>query len=183
VRCVCTVPLPCLEKRARFAEISRGANNRAANRGPKPMVIGGTAVIQLAPSCAHWCAHDLLRTSSLALQSGRESGDGYLQNQKSGVRVLPAPHDCLRLLHGGHGRMRRLYVLFFIELKNRRVHLAGCTENPSGYGSRSRLATSRGRSPSRRRRRMRSPSGSSARSVASASTGSSSSATASLSAS
>jgi putative transposase len=29
-------------------------------------------------------------------------------------------------------RMRRLYVLFFIELGSRRVHLAGCTENPSG---------------------------------------------------
>ena len=28
--------------------------------------------------------------------------------------------------------MRRLYVLFFIELESRRVHLAGCTENPSG---------------------------------------------------
>jgi putative transposase len=28
--------------------------------------------------------------------------------------------------------MRRLYVLFLIELKSRRVHLAGCTENPSG---------------------------------------------------
>jgi transposase InsO family protein len=29
-------------------------------------------------------------------------------------------------------RMRRLYVLFFIELKSRRVHLVGCTENPNG---------------------------------------------------
>ena len=28
--------------------------------------------------------------------------------------------------------LRRLYVLFFIELGNRRVHLAGCTPNPSG---------------------------------------------------
>ena len=28
--------------------------------------------------------------------------------------------------------MRRLYVLFFIELGSRHVHLAGCTENPSG---------------------------------------------------
>jgi putative transposase len=28
--------------------------------------------------------------------------------------------------------MRRLYVLFFIELRSRRVHLAGCTANPSG---------------------------------------------------
>jgi len=28
--------------------------------------------------------------------------------------------------------MRRLHVLFFIELESRRVHLAGCTENPSG---------------------------------------------------
>jgi putative transposase len=28
-------------------------------------------------------------------------------------------------------RLQRLYVLFFIELRSRRVHLAGCTANPS----------------------------------------------------
>jgi hypothetical protein len=28
--------------------------------------------------------------------------------------------------------LRRFYVLFFIELESRRVHLAGCTTNPSG---------------------------------------------------
>jgi putative transposase len=28
--------------------------------------------------------------------------------------------------------LRRFYVLFFIELRSRRVHLAGCTTNPTG---------------------------------------------------
>src|SRR5206468_6006887 len=28
--------------------------------------------------------------------------------------------------------LQRLYVLFFIELGSRRVHLAGCTKNPTG---------------------------------------------------
>jgi putative transposase len=28
--------------------------------------------------------------------------------------------------------LRRIYVLFFIELESRRVHLAGCTSNPTG---------------------------------------------------
>ena len=28
--------------------------------------------------------------------------------------------------------LRRFYVLFFVELESRRVHLAGCTTNPSG---------------------------------------------------
>jgi putative transposase len=40
--------------------------------------------------------------------------------------------------------MRRLYVLFFIEIGSRRVHLAGCTENPSGVWV-AQHATSRGR--------------------------------------
>jgi hypothetical protein len=29
-------------------------------------------------------------------------------------------------------RLQRLYVVFVIELGSRRVHLAGCTTNPSG---------------------------------------------------
>jgi len=31
--------------------------------------------------------------------------------------------------------LQRLYVLFFIELGSRRVHMAGCTPNPSAPGS------------------------------------------------
>ena len=37
-----------------------------------------------------------------------------------------------RFLHRGTLWLQRLYVLFFIELATRRVHFAGCTQNPSG---------------------------------------------------
>jgi len=40
--------------------------------------------------------------------------------------------------------LRRLYVFFFIELGSCRVHVAGCTSNPSGAGSPSRPVSSPG---------------------------------------
>jgi hypothetical protein len=38
--------------------------------------------------------------------------------------------------------LRRFYVLFFIELESRRVHLAGCTTNPTGAWGPSKPAIS-----------------------------------------
>jgi hypothetical protein len=35
------------------------------------------------------------------------------------------------------GWLQRLYVIFFIELGSRHVHIAGCTPHPTGQGSRS----------------------------------------------
>jgi hypothetical protein len=52
------------------------------------------------------------------------------------VAVVPASpgsrHRGLRLLTVDSVFLQRLYVLFFIQLHNRRVHLAGVTANPTG---------------------------------------------------
>jgi hypothetical protein len=49
---------------------------------------------------------------------------------------VPTPagsrHPGLRLPHRGHVFLQRLYVLFFIQLHTRRVHLAGVTADPTG---------------------------------------------------
>jgi len=50
----------------------------------------------------------------------------------AGVRPGTPPEPVGRgFLHGRDDWLQRLYVLFFIELGSRRVHLAGCTPNPS----------------------------------------------------
>jgi putative transposase len=47
--------------------------------------------------------------------------------------------------------LRRMYVLFYIELGTRRVHLAGCTHNPDGAWVSQQLASSFAPFPSERR--------------------------------
>src|SRR5262249_49152540 len=38
----------------------------------------------------------------------------------------------LRLLHGGYVFLRRLYVLFFLELASQRIPFTACSEHPGG---------------------------------------------------
>jgi putative transposase len=45
---------------------------------------------------------------------------------------LGLPADRWRAAEARPVALRRFYVLFFIELESRRVHLAGCTTNPTG---------------------------------------------------
>src|SRR5262249_48081878 len=54
----------------------------------------------------------------------------------SKLAAIPSPagreHASLRFFTVETISLRRFYVLFFIELGSRRVHLAGCTTNPTG---------------------------------------------------
>jgi len=56
--------------------------------------------------------------------------------RRTKLASVPSPtgreHARLRLFTVETVAPRRLYVLFFIELGSRRVHLAGCTTNPTG---------------------------------------------------
>jgi hypothetical protein len=53
------------------------------------------------------------------------------------------------LFHVDTIRLRRLYVLFFIDLERRKVFLAGVTEHPIGSWVTQRRETSRWRSRTR----------------------------------
>jgi hypothetical protein len=77
-------------KRANVSRQMTGTN-RAARRAPILMRRSADELPELAPSCAHRCAHELSPAKNLALQSQILERRSCLQNQKSGVRVLPAP--------------------------------------------------------------------------------------------
>lgn len=75
------------------------------------------------------CDHGAQASAPGRSRSGRQASRAHLAS------VHPSPggdHHRVRLLHGDTVRSTRLYVLFFIELASRRVHLAGSSRNPSG---------------------------------------------------
>jgi hypothetical protein len=86
----------------------------------------GRAAEARPPRLAEHCAAVTARSRSSA---GAETLRAELEG-------LPPPtsreHDRLRFFTVETIALRRYYVLFFIELGSRRVHLAGCTTNPTG---------------------------------------------------
>jgi hypothetical protein len=78
--------------------------------------------------------HRGLGDNGAYLASGRRSGTCRHARGHDLARVrssAPAQHARRRFLHRRDDVAERLYVLFFIELSSRRVHVAGCTPNPS----------------------------------------------------
>jgi transposase InsO family protein len=103
-------------------------------------------VLQLARENAGW-GYDRIEGELIKL--GYSITRSTIRNLLKRHQLLPVPERCMKstwrtfLSHYQHHllacdfftvetlRLRTIYVLFFIELGTRRVHIAGCTEHPT----------------------------------------------------
>jgi len=82
-------------------------------------------LLKLGHQCSYLTVRRVLRRHGLqpAPRRGQRSWREFVRQHAD----QDAGH---RLLHGRYSLDDRLYILFFIEIGSRRVHLAGCTYNP-----------------------------------------------------
>src|SRR5262249_53098788 len=84
-------------------------------------------LLKLGHRCSHWTVRKVLRRHGLppATQRGQRSWREFVREHAD--QMLATDFFCVDTVW-----MTRLYILFFIEIGSGRVHLAGCTYNPSG---------------------------------------------------
>jgi len=94
---------------------------------------------KLGHRCSHWTVRKVLRRHGLPPAPRRSQGSwrGFVHQHAD--QILACDFFAVDTVW-----LTRLYVLFFIEVGSRRVHLAGCTGQPTGAWGLNRPVTWRG---------------------------------------
>ncbi len=98
---------------------------KLAEQNPRWGVQAHGELRKLGHRSSHWTVRKVLRRHGLppALRRGQRSWHEFVHEQAEQILACDFVDKV---------RLARLYVLFFIEVGSRRVHIAGCTYQPTG---------------------------------------------------